>query len=248
MIRILAARELHSLFSLPSSWFMLGVLQFLLAWSYLARLDAWLQVQPQLALLANPPGVTAWVAAPMFDMVSLLLMVLIPLFTMRAFAEERRNQTLALLLSSPVSNTQLVLGKFCGLLAFLALIVCTSLLMVATLGVGTALDWGLLLANLLGLLLIVMSYAAFGIYVSALTSQPLVAAIGGLAGLLGLWMIDVTASDEHALWHILSPAFHFRKLNAGLLDSADLGFFLLFTATFLLLTIFRLQGNRQGGR
>lgn len=245
MIRLLAARELRSLFALPSTWLMFGILQFLLGWNYLARLDEWLQVQPQLAQLANPPGVTLSVAAPALNMLALLLMLLTPLFTMRAFAEERRNQTLALLLSSPVSGREIVLGKFFGLLSFLMLPVAAELLMVSTLGLGTTLDKGVLVANLLGLLLLTMSYVAVGLYISMLTSQPLVAAIGALALLLGLWMIDISASNEDAVWHALSPVNHFQKLNVGLLDTADIAFFLLFTASFLLLAMCRLRSLRR---
>lgn len=246
MIFTLAARELRSLFALPSTWLMLGVLQFLLAWNYLSRLDAWLQVQPQLAQLANPPGVTITVAAPLLNMLGLLLMLLTPLFTMRAFAEERRNQTLALLLSSPVSGRQLVLGKFLGLLTFLMLLVVAELAMVSTLGMGTSLDKGLLAANLLGLLLLTMNFVAIGLYVSTLTAQPIVAAIGGLAVLLGPWVIDVSATDEGAIWHELSPVNHFQKLNVGLFDTTDIAFFLLLTAAFLQLAVCRIRALRRG--
>jgi len=154
MIRLLALRELRSLFSMPSTWFVLAALQFIFAWFFLARLEAFLDIQPQLAQLANPPGVTSMVAAPMFNTVALLLMMLVPLFTMRLIAEERRNQTLALLLSSPLSTPQIVLGKFLGLLVFLAVLMVSVPLMIYTLSLGTSLDNGLLLSNMLGLFLL----------------------------------------------------------------------------------------------
>ena len=75
MIRLLALRELRSLFSMPSTWFALAVLQFIFAWFFLARLDAFLEIQPQLAQLANPPGVTITIAAPLFNTAALLLMM-----------------------------------------------------------------------------------------------------------------------------------------------------------------------------
>ena len=107
MMRLIAMRELRSLFAMPSTWFVLAALQFIFAWFYLARLEAFLEIQPQLAQLANPPGATLTVAAPLFNMAALLLMMLVPIFTMRLIAEERRNQTLTLLLSSPVSEDRL---------------------------------------------------------------------------------------------------------------------------------------------
>jgi len=247
MIRLIALRELRSLYAMPSTWFVLAVLQFIFAWFFLARLEAFLEIQPQLAQLANPPGVTLTVAAPLFYTAALLLMMLVPMFTMRLIAEERRNQTLALLLSAPLSGRHIVLGKFAGLLGFLMMLIASLPLMLYTLALGTSLDHGLLLANCIGLLLLTASYVALGMYVSALTTQPVIAAIGALAVLVGLWLADIVATAPDSPWHFLSPLHHFQSFNAGLLDSADIAFFVLFTAFFLLLTMKRLHNNRVYG-
>ena len=247
MIRLLAMRELRSLFAMPSTWFILAALQFIFAWFFLARLEAFLEVQPQLAQLANPPGVTTTVAAPIFNTVALLLMMLVPMFTMRLIAEERRNQTLTLLLSSPLSGLHIVLGKFLGLLIFLAVLMTGVPLMLYTLALGTALDHGLLLSNMLGLLLLTASYIALGLYISALTAQPIIAAIGAFAVLIGLWLADIGAAAENSPWHSISPLNHFQNFNNGLLDSRDAAFFILFTVAFLLLTMKRLHNNRRYG-
>jgi len=247
MIKLLALRELRSLFAMPSTWFVLAALQFIFAWFFLARLEAFLEIQPQLAQLANPPGVTITVAAPMFNTVALLLMMLVPMFTMRLIAEERRNQTFALLLSAPLSGCHIVLGKFFGLLVFLAVLITGVPLMLYTLALGTALDHGLLLSNLLGLLLLTASYVAVGLYVSTLTSQPVAAAIGALAVLVGLWLADIGAASEDSPWHFISPLHHFQNFNVGLLDSGDAAFFVLFSVVFLLLAIRRIHNNRIYG-
>lgn len=247
MIRLLALRELRSLFAMPSTWFILAVLQFIFAWFFLARLEAFLEIQPQLAQLANPPGVTTTVAAPMFNTVALLLMMLVPMFTMRLIAEERRNQTLALLLSAPLSGRHIVLGKFLGLLIFLVVLMTGVPLMLYTLALGTDLDHGLLLSNILGLLLLTASYIALGLYISALTTQPIIAAIGAFAVLIGLWLADIGAAAEDSPWHSISPFNHFQNFNNGLLDSSNAAFFVLFTAVFLLLTMKRLHNNRIYG-
>ena len=247
MIRLLALRELRSLFAMPSTWFILAALQFIFAWFFLARLEAFLEIQPQLAQLANPPGVTITVAAPMFNTVALLLMMLVPIFTMRLIAEERRNQTFALLLSAPLSGCHIVFGKFFGLLVFLAVLMTGVPLMLYTLALGTALDHGLMLSNLLGLLLLTASYVAVGLYISALTQQPIAAAIGALAVLVGLWLADIGAMAEDSPWHFVSPLNHFQNFNAGLLDSGDAAFFVLFSAVFLLLAIRRIHNNRIYG-
>jgi len=247
MIRLLALRELRSLFAMPSTWFALAVLQFIFAWFFLARLDAFLEIQPQLAQLANPPGVTVTIAAPLFNTAALLLMMLTPMFTMRLIAEERRSQTFALLLSAPLSSRQIVLGKFFGLLVSLAALMAGMPLMLYTLALGTALDHGLLLSNMLGLLLLTASYVAVGLYVSALTTQPVIAAIGALTVLVGLWLADIGAAAEDSPWHLISPLNHFQNFNAGLLDSGDAAFFVLFSLFFLLLTMHRIHNNRIYG-
>ncbi len=247
MIRLLALRELRSLFTMPSTWFILAALQFIFAWFFLNSLQAFLDIQPQLAQLANAPGVTTIIGAPLFNMVALLLMMLVPMFTMRLIAEERRNQTLSLLLSSPLSIRQIVLGKFLGLMIFLSVMVASIPLMIYSLAVGTYLDHGLLLSNLLGLLLLIASYVALGLYVSTLTPQPIIAAIGALAVLIGLWLADIAAPAENSPWHLISPLHHFQSFSTGLLDSGDAIFFLIFTSVFLLIAMKRLSNNRIYG-
>ena len=247
MIFTIAHKEFRSLFAAPSTWLILGALQFIFAWFFLARLDAFLQVQAQLAQLANAPGATQAVTAPLFGTVALVMMMLVPVFTMRLIAEERRNQTLTLLMTAPVSSVQIVLGKFLGLLLFLLLIITGCLLMVLVLAAGTQLDMGLLLSNALGLLLLTAAYAALGLYISSLTVQPVVAAIAALAALFGLWLVEVSAVDNGNAWRALAPTSHFESFNLGLLNGGDLIFFPLFCIAFLLLAIRRLHNNRIYG-
>jgi len=245
MILTIAHKEFRSLFAAPSTWLILAALQFIFAWFFLARLDAYLQIQTQLAQVANAPGATVSVASPLFGTLALMLMMLIPLFTMRLLAEERRNQTLALLLAAPVSSSQIVLGKFLSLLLFIALIIGSCTLMLCILGFGTRLDAGLLMTNTLGLLLLTSSYAVLGLYLSALTKQPIVAAMSATALSFGLWLMDIGSSDSANGLRSLSPTAHAQNLNAGLLLSTDLIYFALFIATFLLLTIRRVNNNRM---
>lgn len=244
MIFTIARKEFRSLFATPSTWLILGALQFIFAWFFLARLDAYLQVQAQLALVGNAPGATMTVASPLFGTLALMLMMLIPLFTMRLLAEERRNQTLALLLAAPVSSSQIVMGKFLSLLLFIALVIASCTLMLAILGFGTHLDFGLLVVNALGLLLLTASYTALGLYLSALTKQPIVAALSATALSFGLWLIDIGGADNANALRAFSPTAHAQSLNAGLIFSADIIYFTLFIATFLLLTIRRVNNNR----
>lgn len=245
MILTIARKEFRSLLAAPSTWWMLALLQFLFAWFFFARMDDYLQVQAQLAQLDNAPGATISIAAPLCSALALMLMMLIPLFTMRLIAEERRNRTWVLLLTAPVSAAHIVLGKFLGLMLLLAIIVAGCAAMLATLLLGTHADTGLMLSNLLGVLLLSASYAALGLYFSALNKQPVIAAIGALGLSFGLWMLEMGVGD--GFLRAISPNAHFQNLNTGLLNSADLIYFALFITTLLWLTVRELNDERRHG-
>lgn len=247
MIRLIALKELRGLLHAPSTWYILAALQLVLALFYLGALNSFLEHQAELALTPNAAGATQKVVPYFFNIVALLLLILTPVFTMWALAEERRNQTLPLLLSAPVSSTQIVLGKFTGVLVFLWLIVLCSAAMTLTLKVGTAMDFGLVLGNTLGLLLLTACYAALGLYFSSLTAQPIVAAVSSLAILFPMWLAEAGASANYPVWRTLTPTGHFHNFNAGLLGSTDAIYYLLFTAFFLTLAIRRLDNTRVYG-
>ncbi|MBZ0092300.1 MAG: ABC transporter permease subunit [Sulfuricellaceae bacterium] len=247
MILTLAAKELKGLFGTPLAWSVLAVLQAVLAYIFLAQIDSFLAVQPQLEQLANPPGITEYIVAPLFASAAVILLMATPLLSMRLIAEERRNRTLSLLLSAPLSMTEIVLGKFFGLLLFLALIIGLALAMALGLYAGGSIDLGLLAANLLGLLLLASCFAALGLYFSTLTDSPSVAGIASLGASLGLWVINMAAADPDSLLHYFSLLKHFESFNRGLIDSGDGAFFLLFSAVFLVFSIRRLDGERLRG-
>jgi ABC-2 type transport system permease protein len=242
MIRILARKDLHTLFSAPSTWAMLAILQFILGWFFLARLDDYLQVQAQLAQMDEAPGATISIAAPLANLLALLMLMLTPLFSMRLIAEERRNQTWTLLATAPVSSARIVLGKFAGLLALLSCVILVSVAMMALLALGTQADISLLLANLLGLWLLAAAYASLGLYCSTISRQPVVAAFGALAVSVALWLLDMSGGPLRAL----SPNAHFQNLNSGLLVSTDILYFVLFCGLFMLLSIHHLRHERGG--
>ncbi|BCB28522.1 hypothetical protein SKTS_34080 [Sulfurimicrobium lacus] len=243
MIATIAAKELRILFSSPLAWTVLGALQLVLAWLFLNQVDAFLSVQGQLLQLANPPGVTEMVVAPLFGATAMILLVITPVLAMRLIAEERRNHTLPLLLSAPLSLGTIVMGKFLALWAFLCLLVALAAAMALALFSGGPLDAGLLSVGLIGLVLLAACLAALGLYFSSLTAHPAMAAISGIAVALGLWLLDI-ATQEIAPLRALSLLQHFGQANRGLLDTADVAYFLLFAATFLVLTVLRLDRDR----
>ncbi len=250
MILTIAARELRTLFLSPLAWTLLAVIQLIMAYLFLSQLDTFMMLQPRLAGMEGAPGVTDIVAAPLLQTSGFLLLLLAPAVTMRVFSEERRSGTLSLLLSSPLSMTDIVLGKFLGVFAFFLLLLAMLALMPLSLYAGTALDAGKLAAGLLGLALLLASFAAIGVYMSLLTEQPVVAAVSTFGVLILLWIIDWSGGERAevtGLFHYLSLQTHLESFLKGLFSSADLAYYLLLTLTFLVLGIRRLDEQRLTG-
>ena len=247
MIFTIAARELKHLFLSPLAWCVLAVIQFIVAWLFLVQVDNFLKVAPTLAGVANAPGVTDAIAAPMFSTASVVMLLVVPIMSMRLIAEERRSGTLSLLLSSPVSMTEIVLGKYLGLLIFLLIMLAIITLMPLSLAVGTHLDYGKLFSGVLGLALLLGAFAAAGLFISTLTKQPVVAAVASFGLLLLLWIISWAGSGDarySPVFHYLSLVEHYSSLLTGSFNSTDVIYYVLFIVAFLVLSIRRLDAYR----
>jgi ABC-2 type transport system permease protein len=256
MIFTIAAKELKALFASPLAWVVLTGAQIILGYSFLRRLDDFLQIEPRLIRMASPPGITELVAVPTFATAAAMLLFAVPLLAMRLIAEERRNQTMVFLMSAPVSITDIVLGKFVGLTAFLGLIIAMLVLMPLSLAGGAALDYGLLASLALGLTLLAAAFGAVSLYVSSLTVHPLVAAIGAFGMLLAMLLVGETAGENLRArnWHVLaalaqvlSPLRNFEPLGKGIIDTYAVACLILLTAAFLALAIRRLDARRLTG-
>ncbi|WP_303909387.1 ABC transporter permease subunit [Thiohalomonas denitrificans] len=249
MIGHIAARELRSLFLSPLAWSVLSVVELIIAYLFLSQVDEYARIQPQLTQMENAPGLTEVVAAPVFGIAAVILLLVAPLLTMRLVSEERRSGTLPLLLSAPVSMTEIVLGKYLGVMAFFLVMVGLILLMPLSLLLGGTLDFGLLAAQVLGLTLMLAAFAAAGLFMSTLTGQPVVAAVGSFGILLLLWILDWADSADagSGLFAYLSLQHHHEALLKGIFDTSDLVYYLLFITTFLVLSIRRLDAERLQG-
>jgi ABC-2 type transport system permease protein len=247
MIFTIARREITTMFLSPIAWVILGVIQIVLGYMFLAQLDNYAILQPQLMRLENTPGVTDIVVAPLFQLAAIILLMIMPLITMRSFAEEKRNKTLSLLISAPLSMTEIVLGKFLGLFLFVVILVSLLMLMPLSLYSGTDLDTGKLLSIYLSMLLLLGSFAAIGLYLSSLTSNQTIAAVSTFGALLMLWIIDwvgETIGDGQSIAAYVSILKHHQDMLEGIFNSSDLAYYLILITTFLGLTIRQLDRER----
>ena len=247
MILTIAMREFRSMFMSPLAWVILAVVQVILAWSFFSSIDVFFNIQSELTTLKNAPGVTDLIATPLFELASIVLLMVTPLLTMRLISEEKRNKTISLLLSAPVSITEIVLGKYLGLLFFIVCLLSLITLMPLSLSMGTELDFSKLFSGVFGLFLALAAFSAAGLYLSALTDNPMIAAISTFGLLLLLWMLNVSsasATEGSNIFSYLSLHVHFTALLRGILNSRDVAYFLLFIFGFIILAIRQLETQR----
>ena len=250
MIRAIAGRELKSLFLSPLAWIILAAVTGIAAWIFLIQLDQFLNLQSQLARKDSPPGATDIVIVPLFNLLGILLLMVMPLLTMRLISEERRNGTLPLLLCSPLDAGSIVLGKFLAMLAFSGLIASSAVLMGLSLCAGTRPDLGQIASAACGLVLLASAFSAIGLYISSLTRQPGIAAVATFGVLFMLWIVHwagQTGESGREILSWLSITRHQQSFQLGLLNSGDIAYYLIVTSLFLLLGIRRLETERLQG-
>ncbi len=248
MILNIARKELKSMFASPMGWIILALLMFAFGTHFLTGVNNYFEVMSGSIRPAERYGVTQFVGQTVYGLASFIMLFAVPLLSMRLISEERRNQTLPFLFSAPLTLTEIVIGKFVGLVAFLSIVIIYIALMLFTLNIWSDIDFGYILANTLGLFLLVASFSALGLYVSSLTAQPVVAAIISFIALFALMILDrFFAGDPSSTMAQLSFMGHFQSFSGGLIDTADLAYFALFIATFLILTIRRLDADRLRG-
>lgn len=250
MSLVIARNELRRLFVQPLAWALLAAVLGVLAYFFLLTLQGFLVLMPKIAGTASAPGVTDLVALPFLRAIASVLLLVVPLLGMRAFAGDRQSGVLPLLLASGLSDARIVLGKYLGLVAFLIVLIVLALAMPLSLQVGTALDLARLASAAFGLLLFAGALAALALCASSLAQQPAVAA--GLALVLNLllWMLDAGARYEGVtsdFVNYLALPTHLEPFLHGIVASVDIVYFVLLSAVALALTTRRLGTARVRG-
>ena len=243
MIRSIAFRELKSLYATPVAWVLLAASQLLLAWLMFAQLDVYLRIQPELTAAGSRLGIIDLVIIPTLNTSALMLLVIIPLLGSRSFSSEMQSGRIKLLLSSPVSALQLVLGKWLGLALASAPLSMLMILMALALEAGSSLDKGQLFSSALGLLLTTGMAAALTIWLSSITGQAMIAASLAYGVLFLLWLLDSHSTGGAPVNLALSP--HLQPFFKGLIETGHLVYFMSIGALALGLAIHRLW--RLGG-
>lgn len=226
-----AGYVLGSVFLALSGYFFTNIL--FVYQDYCRRMAGIEEMQSQL-------NATEMVIRPLIMNMAVLVLLLMPLVTMRLFAEERSRGTLELLRLSPLSTSGLVLAKFsaAGLVFSLALTV--SLVFPLILSLFTAVEWPAVFCAWFGLWLLGLLFLAIGLFASSLTESQRVAGLTAFGLLLGFWVASWAAALTDgvlaAFLRELAAVPHMNRLARGIVDSRDLAWFMSFTGFFLFLT------------
>jgi ABC-2 type transport system permease protein len=234
-------KEIKSYFASPIAYLLMMVFALIFGYFFYVATAIFVtrSFESQMMGRGFPMDVNEWVIRPLMMNVSVIGLFLIPMITMRLFAEEKRSGTIELLMTSPVRDLEVILGKWLAALALYAGILAISGLNLGFLFLYGNPDWKPILVGYLGLLLQGGCLLAIGTFISTLTRNQIIAGGATFAACLLLWILDWVTAYETATWarvmSDLSVVTHFEPFAKGVLDSKDVVFYLsvMFLGLFL---------------
>ncbi|MBV9760570.1 MAG: ABC transporter permease subunit [Acidobacteriaceae bacterium] len=243
-------RELYAYFVSPIAWVLLTIFAFLSgAFTYLIS-AAFLRasLEGQMSGQTFPMNVNEQVIAPLFSNMAVVGLFLIPLISMRLFAEEKRQGTIELLVTSPVHDVEIIIGKWLSAVLMYGALLVVLLADYAFLFVYGNPDWKPVATGFLGILLQGGCLLAFGTFISTLTRNQIVAGAVGFALALVLWILNWTTSfgnsDTVQVLNYLSIVSHMDSFSRGVIDTKDLIYYVSMIFFGLFLTARSLESLR----
>ena len=249
-ILAIAHKELKGYFSTPIAYVVIGF--FALLWGYfyysilLFFTSQSMRTSTQTALDMNQELIR-----PLLLNASVIMLFVLPLITMRTYSEEKRSGTIELLLTSPLTDVQIILGKFLGAMSLFASLLLVSLPHVILLFAYGNPEWKPLATGYLGLLLMGGCFVSVGLLISSLTKNQIVSGMVTFAVFLFLWIINwvssFTGPTTQAILNYLSITEHFDDFTKGVLDTKHLVYYLSVMSFGLFLTARSVDTERWKG-
>lgn len=238
---IIARKELNSYFVSPIAYGLMTFFALIAGYFFSVATAIFVQRAMESTMMGRgfPMNVNEWVIRPVLSNVSVIGLFLIPMITMRLFAEEKRSGTMELLATSPIRDVEIILGKWFAALIMYACILGLALLNLLVLFAYGKPDWRPMLVGFLGLLLQGGCLLAIGEFISTTTRSQIVAGVATFAICLLLWVLDWMTAYDTAAWAkavaYLSVLAHFEPFSKGVIDTKDVVFYLsmIFLGLFL---------------
>jgi ABC-2 type transport system permease protein len=247
-------KEMRLYFTSPVAWVVFTIFLLIAGYFFYSIFAFFTLASMQSAMnpqMGRDLNVTDSVMRPLFSNISVILLLLMPLVTMRLFAEERRSGTIELLLTYPVRDGAVLAGKYLAALGLYAIMIGLTLLYPGIVVYFARLEWGPILTGYLGLLLMGATFIAVGVFASSLTENQIVAAITTFGALLIFWILgwsaDYAGGTAGKVMQFLSILEHNDSFSKGVLDTKDVLYYLNFTVLALFLTLRSLEARRWKG-
>ncbi len=234
-------KELISYYRSPIAYGVMAFFALITGYFFYIAVAYFVQIGIQSSMMgqSQPMSVNDSVIQPVLSNISVIGLFMIPMMTMRLFAEEKRTGTIELLVTSPITDWEIILGKWLAALVLYASMLGLSLLSIATLFLYGSPDWRPMLVGYLGLLLQGGSLLAIGTFISTCTRNQIVAGVAGFSVSLLLWVLNwVSSFQDSAAAKVvayMSVLQHFESFARGVLDSKDILYYLsaIFIGLFL---------------
>ena len=254
-ILAVANKELRSYFGSPIACAVLGFFALVFGFMFWVFLRGFIEQSARMGggmgMGMQPVNVNQMMVRPLVMQISVIVLFLLPMVTMRTYSEEKRSGTIELLLTSPITDFQIIMGKFLGAMALYGVMLLVSLIHIGVLFAFGNPEWKPVITFYLGLLLLGGCFVSLGLFISSLTKNQIVAGMVTFAVFLLLWIVTwvgsawgPTAETITQRLSIIDPLDDFGK---GVLDTKHLVYYLSFIAFGLFLTAKSVDSERWRG-
>ena len=252
-ILAITQKELKSYFASPIAYFVIGLFALFYGYFFALMMQVFVRNSMNAGGGMGPQAmnINQDMLRPVLQNVTVLLLFIMPAITMRTFAEERRSGTIELLLTSPLTDLEIILGKFFGALSLYGLMLAVTFLHVGILFLYGSPEWKPIVTSYLGLMLLGGSFLAVGLFISTLTTNQIVSYILTFSVFLLLWIISWIGSISSGMvtdvTSYLSIIEHFDDFSKGVIDTTHVIYYLSLITFGLFLTAKSVDTERWRG-
>jgi len=247
----IADKELRSYFASPIAYIIIGLFALLFGWFFFVYLSVFVQRSSQMMMGGGAPNINQDMIRGVFLNSAVIILFVMPMITMRTYSEEKRSGTIELLLTSPVTDFQIIMGKFLGALGLYASMLLVTMLYIAVLFMYGNPEWRPIATGYLGLLLMGGCFLSVGLFISSVTKNQIVAGFLTFAVFLMLWVINWMADQSGpimgAVLKYLSITDHFDDFARGIVDTKHVIYYVTFITFGLFLTAKSVDMERWRG-
>ncbi len=251
-ILAIAEKELKSYFASPIAYVIIGFFALVFGYFYVVSIDFFVRASMQMGMPGQGQiNIHNMAIRPLFQNVSVVALFVLPLITMRTYAEEKRSGTIELLLTSPVTDFQIIMGKFLGAVALYFMMLAVTTIHMAILFIYGNPEWKPIVSGYLGLFLMGASFISIGLLISSLTKNQIVAGMITFVVLLLLWTIgwmqESAGPMMQKVLQALSLTDRFDDFTKGVIDLKHVVYYLSFISFGLFLTAKSVDSERWRG-